>query len=125
MPKLPKATLAKHRRHLEALLEGIGAKIEHMEDSVLRGDAETSADEVDEFGSDSYHQEFQVGLIENEDVIRQLVTDALKRIDDGTFGACEACSAPIPARRLDALPYARYCVSCQQKAENDDLGEED
>ncbi len=124
MPKLSKTELKKHRSHLLALLKRLGMKIEHMEDSVLRGDSETSADEVDEFGSDSYHQEFQVGLIENEDEIRQLVTNALKRIDAGKFGSCEACTEAIPERRLDALPYARYCVSCQEKSENGELVED-
>ncbi|MBC8327742.1 MAG: TraR/DksA family transcriptional regulator [Planctomycetes bacterium] len=124
MPKLPKAELNKHRNHLLALLQRLGMKIEHMEDSVLRGDSETSADEVDEFGSDSYHQEFQVGLIENEDEIRQQVTEALQRVADGSFGSCDACDDPIPARRLDALPYARYCVGCQEKSESGDLSED-
>ncbi len=124
MPKLSKAEKNQHRKNLLALLKRLGMKIEHMEDSVLRGDNETSADEVDEFGSDSYQQEFQVGLIENEDEIRQLVTKALKRLDDGNFGSCEACSEDIPPRRLESLPYARYCVGCQEKAENGELLED-
>ena len=124
MAKSTKAEKNRHRKHLLALLQRLGMKIEHMEDSVLRGDAETSADEVDEFGSDSYHQEFQVGLIENEDEIRQLVQQAIQRLDDGSFGSCEACDADIPPRRLEALPYARYCVGCQEKAENGELLED-
>jgi DnaK suppressor protein len=42
-----------------------------------------------------------------------LVTEALKRIDDNTYGICLECEEPISARRLAALPWARYCISCQ------------
>ena len=38
--------------------------------------------------------------------------DALRRLDDGTYGICEACAKPIPVERLEAIPHARRCVSC-------------
>jgi RNA polymerase-binding transcription factor DksA len=41
------------------------------------------------------------------------ITAALERLNSGTYGACEACSAMIPEARLEALPYARMCVSCK------------
>ena len=41
------------------------------------------------------------------------IDDALKRIDDKTFGYCERCFQPIPKPRLRALPYARLCVACK------------
>ncbi|BCJ77331.1 hypothetical protein CS0771_68750 [Catellatospora sp. IY07-71] len=37
---------------------------------------------------------------------------ALRRIEQGRYGACEVCAAAIPAARLDLLPHARTCVSC-------------
>lgn len=43
------------------------------------------------------------------------VEGALVRIDDGAYGRCERCGAEIAAARLEALPYARLCMSCQQK----------
>ena len=42
-----------------------------------------------------------------------LVTDALKRIEDNTYGLCLECEEPISAKRLAALPWAKYCISCQ------------
>jgi DnaK suppressor protein len=42
-----------------------------------------------------------------------LVTDALKRIDSNTYGVCLECDEPISAKRLKALPWAKYCISCQ------------
>lgn len=46
---------------------------------------------------------------------------ALKRIDQGAYGICLNCEAEITARRLEALPWAAYCVSCQEAAERDEL----
>lgn len=41
------------------------------------------------------------------------IGDALHRLDAGSYGSCEDCAGPIPAGRLEILPYARYCVACQ------------
>jgi DnaK suppressor protein len=41
--------------------------------------------------------------------------ETLKKIDEGTYGICEKCSSPIDARRLKAVPMARFCVSCANK----------
>lgn len=125
MPKLTKAKLNKYRKVLLDILQELGVKIEHMEDSVLRSETEPSPDEADEFGSDNYHQEFQLGLIENEEEILREVHDALERIQDGAYGNCESCEQEIPARRLDVLPYARYCVTCQRKIEEDGDSDDD
>ena len=43
-----------------------------------------------------------------------LVDDALARLDAGTFGACVRCGRPIAPARLDALPWAAYCIDCQR-----------
>lgn len=50
-------------------------------------------------------------LIEMADTI----SAALAKIDAGTYGICERCAAPIPFARLEAVPYAAYCVTCQAK----------
>jgi DnaK suppressor protein len=44
----------------------------------------------------------------------RLVEEALDRIDSGDYGTCLACEEPIPAKRLRALPWARYCIPCQE-----------
>ena len=38
--------------------------------------------------------------------------EALRRLDDGTYGICEGCGSPIPFERLEAVPHARRCVTC-------------
>ncbi len=42
-------------------------------------------------------------------------TQAIHRIDDARYGTCEACGGTIPSERLEILPHARYCVSCQSR----------
>jgi DnaK suppressor protein len=43
------------------------------------------------------------------------ISGALHRIDGGTYGVCMECEEPISSKRLDAVPWARYCVSCQER----------
>lgn len=44
-----------------------------------------------------------------------LVADALRRIDDGSFGACAECEEPIGEKRIKAIPWAKYCITCQER----------
>ena len=44
----------------------------------------------------------------------RLVEEALDRLDSGGYGTCQRCERPIAAKRLRALPWARYCVECQE-----------
>lgn len=48
---------------------------------------------------------------------------ALTKIDDGTYGKCEACRRPISVKRLELVPWARYCVQCAAARESFDSGE--
>jgi len=124
MAKLPKAKQTKYRIVLMDILRQLGAKVERMEESVLLSDDGASPDESEEFGSEGYSREFQLGLIENEDEILQNVQEALDRVDAGTFGTCDSCEALIPDRRLQVVPYAKFCVKCQAAAEEGLLGED-
>jgi DnaK suppressor protein len=50
--------------------------------------------------------------------LRDAVRDALAKLENGTYGTCETCHRPIPAARLEAVPYARRCLSCQERTED-------
>jgi len=43
------------------------------------------------------------------------IQDARRRLEEGGFGLCGECEQPISARRLEAVPWARYCASCQER----------
>ena len=47
------------------------------------------------------------------------IEDAIRRINDGTYGACEHCQVQVGEERLKALPFASMCIDCQRKSEDD------
>ena len=56
-----------------------------------------------------------MGLGENERTKLRLVEEALAKIEEGLYGVCERCEGGIPPKRLDLLPFTRYCVQCQSE----------
>jgi len=63
-----------------------------------------------------YHEEFlSVSLNTLEYQELGLVDEALDRIKAGDYGSCQDCGRPIPRKRLKVVPWARYCVECQQR----------
>jgi RNA polymerase-binding transcription factor DksA len=65
-----------------------------------------------DLGTDSFEQEFTLGLLENDEQKLKEIDAALGRIEQGTFGRCEECGKDLSKERLEALPYTRYCVQC-------------
>jgi RNA polymerase-binding protein DksA len=59
----------------------------------------------------------EVVLETTEEGLRRAVSEALSRIDAGTYGSCADCGRNIPKQRLDALPYTPLCVTCEEKRE--------
>ena len=64
--------------------------------------------------SEVFAQQRDLALRDKSGKGLELVTAALARLDDGTFGACLRCANPIPDGRLEVLPWAAFCVRCQQ-----------
>ena len=63
------------------------------------------------------HDEFVSLHLNSLDYVQlRLIEEALDRIHSGDYGICLACEEQIPAKRLHALPWAKYCVSCQEEA---------
>lgn len=53
----------------------------------------------------------------NDEASKELdeVNRALSRMDDGDYGVCKGCGEPINPKRLEALPYAEFCISCAER----------
>jgi RNA polymerase-binding transcription factor DksA len=68
-------------------------------------------------GSDAYDKDFALSLLSQEQDALYEVEEALKRIDNGTYGTCEMSGKSIPHPRLEALPFARFTVQCQTDVE--------
>jgi DnaK suppressor protein len=85
--------------------------------SVLRElKAQASGDVVDA-ALDSVQDEISSQLAEVESRELARIEYALERMRSGQYGICEGCGANIPMARLNALPYATYCIKCQREAE--------
>jgi DnaK suppressor protein len=63
------------------------------------------------------NQELAFRLGERESQTVAEINEALRRMDEGTYGDCERCGKPIDERRLEALPAARYDAACQSETE--------
>ena len=70
-----------------------------------------------DMAADTYDREMNVNIAASEQEILYQIDDALKRIDEGTFGICQQCSKPITMSRLKAVPYASLCIECQRAKE--------
>lgn len=68
----------------------------------------------------AYTREFFFELGNGDRRILRDVISALEKLEAGRFGDCERCGEPIAERRLEALPFARYCIECQRVIEQEE-----
>jgi len=122
--KLTKKELVDFKKLVLKKKEEILDEIKHIsEDTLKKSQKEASGDisgytyHMADVATDTYDREFSLGLASNERKLIYEFDDALKRIEEGTFGVCEDCKSPIAKNRLKAVPYARLCVKCQEKKE--------
>ncbi len=74
------------------------------------GDLSSMPIHMADIGTDNFEQEFALGLMDSERKLLVEINDALNRINDGFYGICEGTGKPIPKVRLQAKPWARYCI---------------
>lgn len=98
--------------------------LKHISEDTLRksqkeasGDISGYAFHMADVATDNYDREFSLGLASGERKSLYELDDALKRIEEGTFGVCDDCKSFITKIRLKAVPSARLCIKCQQKKE--------
>jgi len=87
-------------------------------------DATDAAQDIADRASSSYQKEFLFHQSNTDRQLLQLVENALERIRVGVFGECISCGNEINSKRLNAVPWARYCIACQEKLEKGLLQEE-
>jgi DnaK suppressor protein len=114
------------RRRLLALKKRLGGDLSAIEEEALRpvgGEPSGGLSNVPvhpaDLASDAYEEEVALDLLENESQLLEEVNDALERIERGTFGRCENCRRAISRKRLEALPYARYCLRCARRLQRE------
>ena len=99
-------------------------QINHIsEDTLKKSPKEASGDissytyHMADIATDTYDREFSMSLASNDRALFYESEDALKKIEDGSYGTCEECKQLIAKIRLKAIPYARLCLKCQEKKE--------
>ncbi len=70
-------------------------------------------------GSEAYDREFALNMLGKEVDSLKEIEQAIKRVEGGSYGTCEMSGEEIPQMRLEALPFARYTVTCQAKWEEE------
>jgi DnaK suppressor protein len=86
-----------------------------------RNQGEDIAQDIADKAASSYNKEFLFTQSTNERQMLGMVDSALSRIREGSFGECISCGNEINAKRLDAVPWTRYCIECQEKLEKGQL----
>jgi len=122
--------MGNHRRLLlEKWTELIG-DVNYMENEALRksrldaaGDLSSMPIHMADLGTDNFEQEFSLGLMDSERKILLEIVAALRRMNDGTFGICEGTGNPISKARLNANPWARYCIDYARMVEKGVISE--
>jgi len=112
---LTDSELEKYRLKLLTKCKEILGTVSGLENEVS-GVKSNGAGPMDRVDMATFNQaiEQDYGLLESERRVLNDIQDALQRIEEGTYGLCEQCMKQIPKRRLQILPWARYCVPCKE-----------
>ena len=123
---LNKKELAQYRSLLTEVQSRLRGDVQHLSNEALDpGNESKSPTHMAELGTETFEQDFVLGVMERDQEVLGEISAAIKRVDAGTYGQCEGCvtegKAPsrcsIPKLRLKAIPWARNCVECARKAE--------
>ncbi len=126
--RFSKKELEEYREKLLNLKDDTLRQIREIsEDTLMKSQKDMSGDisgyglHMADVASDNYERDFNLDMVSSERKIVLEIDEAIKRIDDGTYGICQMSGKPISRSRLKAIPYARYSKKCQEKIEQENL----
>jgi DnaK suppressor protein len=114
--RMSKKEMEKYRRLLEEKKATLSVDIAKTRSAEEETSEELTQDIADKAVS-SYTREFLYSLTDGERSTLLQIDDAIARIDDGSYGFCVNCGQPMAEKRLTAVPWAPYCVDCQELSE--------
>ena len=121
---LTKKQLDHFREKLLDLRDRLLSNVTAMEAEALKAsDQDFSVDHMADHGSDNFEQDFTLSLVESERRELVEISQALGRIEGGTYGVCEGTGDVIGMPRLDAIPSTRYSVEYQRRVEAGEIDE--
>ena len=104
--------LKKYKAMLEAKRADLAAGLRNREDIAI----EKTPDALDEVQL-AGERELAIRNLDRESSLLRHVRGALTRVADGSYGVCLHCDEDIKPKRLDAVPWAKYCIRCQEAAD--------
>jgi len=105
-----------YRDHLVSRRDGLFKQVTEAEMSSRERDAESTQDPAD-MAANAYTKELLISMSANDRRLLGLIDESLTRIEAGEYGHCVNCDEAVPEKRLEAVPWARYCVKCQDLQE--------
>lgn len=110
--------LSEERERLEAVRSEYAGLHDTSEQASL-GELSNLDQHQADIGTETFDRERDLSLLEQVEAELADIEHALERLEEGTYGTCEACGKPIGDERLEAVPAARFCLEDQDKAEDE------
>ncbi len=124
---MPNTTTVQKKLHSPSVIANLRASLDakrrEMRDLYqhdVHAGQQSTDDNSDDFAdraNNSFNRELMFSLSDTERQMLIHIDDAFQRIEEGSYGSCIHCSRPIGLPRLKALPWARYCIACQELEE--------
>ncbi len=109
-----------YRKRLLTKQEDLVRQVSKSEKDGREADEEATQDIADK-AVNSYTKEFLFHQSDENRRILQLISEALGRMKAGNYGLCVECGQEVQQKRVDAVPWARHCIECQEKQDNGEL----
>jgi len=119
---MEKKKLDYFKKKLEERQQQLRRNVSRAEQDGRASDLDTAQDIADRAAS-SYNKEFLFHQSNSERQLLQMVEGALSRLREGSFGQCISCGKDINPKRLEAVPWTRHCIECQERLEQGRLEE--
>ena len=113
---MDKRRVKSYRDRLLDRREGLVGQVMEAEQYSRERDSEATQDPAD-MAANAYTKELLFSMSANDRHLLELIDEALERIEDGEFGKCVHCGEPVQEKRLEAVPWARHCLRCQDLQE--------
>jgi DnaK suppressor protein len=119
---MDKKKLEAFKKRLETRQQELRRAVSRTQQDGRTADEDVAQDIADKAAS-SYNKEFLFHQSNNDRQLLMMVENALARLREGNFGECVSCGEEINAKRLEAVPWTRHCIECQEKLEKGILEE--
>ena len=121
---MDKRKIKTYRDRLLGRREGLVGQVHEAEMYSRERDSEATQDPAD-MAANAYNKELLFSMSANDRRLLELIDEALERMEAGEYGNCVHCGEPVQEKRLEAVPWARHCLRCQDLQERGLLNEDD